>query len=101
MRGPDALSDQRSRVAPLATRRRVLSAVEEGGVVVTPHPVVGDGPASDTAEVLFMERKVFWLLFLSLGLLADFVLPLVWGVIATIPILLISWWVAYRSEWFG
>jgi uncharacterized membrane protein len=48
-----------------------------------------------------MERKVFWMLFIMLGLMADFILPLMWGVIATIPILILSWWVAYRSEWFG
>lgn len=48
-----------------------------------------------------MERKIFWLLFISLGLIADFTLPLMWGLIATIPIIIFSWWVAYRSEWFG
>jgi uncharacterized membrane protein len=48
-----------------------------------------------------MERKVFWMLFILLGLIADIVLPLMWGVIATIPIAILSWWVAYRSEWFG
>ncbi|MFL6229539.1 MAG: hypothetical protein ACJ741_12245 [Pyrinomonadaceae bacterium] len=48
-----------------------------------------------------MERKVFWITFILLGLVADIVLPLVWGLVATIPILALSWWVAYRSEWFG
>jgi hypothetical protein len=48
-----------------------------------------------------MERKVFWMLFIMLGLMADFILPLMWGIIATVPILILSWWVAYRSEWFG
>jgi hypothetical protein len=47
-----------------------------------------------------MERKIFWLLFAILSLVADFALPLVWGIIATIPILFFSWWVAYRSDWF-
>ena len=47
-----------------------------------------------------MERKIFWLLFIFLSLIADFVLPLMWGIAATIPILILSWWVAYRSEWF-
>ncbi len=47
-----------------------------------------------------MQRKIFWLLFAGLGLVADFTLPLVWSVIATIPILALSWWVAYRSNWF-
>jgi hypothetical protein len=48
-----------------------------------------------------MEKKIFWMVFTILGLSADFLLPLWWGVAATIPILIFSWWVAYRSEWFG
>ena len=47
-----------------------------------------------------MERKIFWAVFILLGLLADFLLPLWWGIAATIPILFVAWWVAYRSEWF-
>lgn len=47
-----------------------------------------------------MERKIFWLLFIVLGLFADFMLPLVWGLVATIPIYAFCWWVVYRSEWF-
>jgi hypothetical protein len=47
-----------------------------------------------------MQRKIFWTLFILLGLLADFLLPLWWAAAATIPILGIAWWVAYRSDWF-
>ncbi|MBV9073665.1 MAG: hypothetical protein JOZ10_08550 [Acidobacteria bacterium] len=47
-----------------------------------------------------MQRKIFWTIFLLLGVIADFVLPLMWGLLATIPIALLSWWIAYRSEWF-
>ena len=47
-----------------------------------------------------MERKIFWMTFTVLGLLADFMLPIWWGLASTIPILYISWWVAYRSDWF-
>jgi hypothetical protein len=47
-----------------------------------------------------MQKKIFWMVFALLGLLADFLLPLWWGVAATIPILFIAWWVAYRSDWF-
>jgi hypothetical protein len=46
-----------------------------------------------------MERKVFWGVFIVLGLIADLTLPLVWGIVATIPIVIFSWWVAYRSGW--
>lgn len=48
-----------------------------------------------------MEKKIFWAVFIGLSLIADFSLPLFWGVLATIPIAVLSWWIAYRSEWFG
>ncbi len=47
-----------------------------------------------------MQRKVFWISFMMIGLLADIILPLMWGFIATVPILFLSWWIAYKSEWF-
>jgi hypothetical protein len=47
-----------------------------------------------------MERKIFWICFGVLGLIADLVLPLWWGLLATIPILYVSWWIAYRGHWF-
>ncbi len=47
-----------------------------------------------------MERKIFWLLFIVMSVIADIALPLMWGLLATFPIVLVSWWVAYRSEWF-
>jgi hypothetical protein len=47
-----------------------------------------------------MERRIFWLVFIVLGLAADFLLPLWWAVLATVPSVAIAWWVAYRSDWF-
>jgi hypothetical protein len=47
-----------------------------------------------------MQRKVFWLTFSGLGLVADLALPFWWAVFATIPVAYLSWWVAYRSDWF-
>lgn len=47
-----------------------------------------------------VERKIFWTSFILLSLIADFSLPLLWGLVATIPIALASWWIAYRSGWF-
>lgn len=35
-----------------------------------------------------------------LSLVADFLLPLLWALVATIPIGFASWWIAYRSGWF-
>jgi len=47
-----------------------------------------------------VERKIFWLSFFVLGTAADIVLPIWWALVATIPIAFVSWWVAYRSDWF-
>jgi len=47
-----------------------------------------------------MQRKIFWAVFVVLGLAADMLLPLMWSLVATIPIAMLSWWVAYRSGWF-
>ena len=47
-----------------------------------------------------MQRKVFWATFTVLGLTADFTLPILWSLLATIPIGIFCWWVAYRSDWF-
>lgn len=47
-----------------------------------------------------MQQKVFWLLFITSSLLLDFMLPLVWGLVLTVPLLALCWWVAYRSGWF-
>lgn len=47
-----------------------------------------------------MERKIFWTSFILFSLIADFSLQLLWGAQATIPIALVSWWIAYRSGWF-
>ena len=52
-------------------------------------------------RMLFMERKIFWISFTVLGLLADVMLPLWWALAATIPVAFASWWIAYRSDWFG
>jgi len=47
-----------------------------------------------------MKKKIFWGMFIVLGFIADFFLPLMWGIIAAVPIIFFSWWVAYRSDWF-
>jgi hypothetical protein len=48
-----------------------------------------------------LEKKIFWAIFMVLGLIADFTLPLMWSLILTLPILVLSWWIAYRSDWFS
>jgi hypothetical protein len=47
-----------------------------------------------------VQRKIFWLLLITTSVVADVCLPFVWGLIATLPLVLLCWWVAYRSGWF-
>lgn len=47
-----------------------------------------------------MQRKMFWTTFAVLGLVADLMFPFWWALAATVPIMAVSWWVAYRSDWF-
>src|ERR1017187_8521222 len=53
-----------------------------------------------TLTIAPMQKKIFWMVFMLLGLVADFLLPFWWACAATIPILFAAWWVAYRSDWF-
>jgi hypothetical protein len=47
-----------------------------------------------------VEKKIFWAVFIILGLITDVVLPIWWALLATIPCAIAAWWVAYRSGWF-
>ncbi|HZC66945.1 MAG TPA: hypothetical protein VE545_10245 [Candidatus Dormibacteraeota bacterium] len=47
-----------------------------------------------------MQRKVFWLSFSTIGIIADLALPFWWALLATIPAGMLAWWIAYRSDWF-
>jgi hypothetical protein len=46
------------------------------------------------------QRKMFWLIAGAISVLAGLALPLLWSLAATIPILVASWWIVYRSDWF-
>jgi uncharacterized membrane protein len=56
------------------------------------------GPAYNTFEGT-LEKKLFWIIFLGLSLLADVFLPFFWGMVATLPLVVLSWWLVYRSGW--
>lgn len=43
---------------------------------------------------------MFWILFVTSGVIADLLLPWVVGLILTLPLAVGCWWVAYRSGWF-
>ena len=47
-----------------------------------------------------MQKKVMWILIVVFSIAADVVLPIWWGLLATLPIVVLSWWIAYRSGWF-
>jgi hypothetical protein len=63
-------------------------------------PVERKATRRDANYNTVMEKKIFWISFTVLGLVADLTLPLWWALIATIPCVVVSWWIAYRSEWF-
>ena len=46
-----------------------------------------------------LEKKIFWLIFIGLSLLADVFLPFFWSMAAAVPIVVLSWWLVYRSGW--
>jgi len=46
-----------------------------------------------------MQKKLFWVIYIVLSLIADFTLPLMWSLIMSVPLLILSWWVAFRSGW--
>ena len=61
-------------------------------------PGEAGGRAYNTFEGT-LEKKLFWIIFLGLSLLADVLLPFFWGMVATLPIVFLSWWLVYRSGW--
>ena len=69
--------------------KRAIALLEQGASRLLPSAYNGE-----------MQRKIFWTVFGVLGLIADLVLPFWWAIGATIPLFWISWWVAYRSDWF-
>ena len=49
---------------------------------------------------VLMEKKIFWMLFLILGTIMDVALPIWWSLALTLPLLVMCWWIAYKSGWF-
>jgi hypothetical protein len=54
-----------------------------------------------SGKVSFVEKKIFWMLFIVLSLIMDVALPLWWSLALTMPLLVFCWWVAYKSGWFN
>jgi len=51
--------------------------------------------------LLQMEKKIFWLLFTVLGVVMGIFLPLWWNLALTLPLLVLCWWIVYRSGWLS
>jgi hypothetical protein len=52
-----------------------------------------------SAKVFLMDKKIFWLLFTVLGAVMGLLLPLWWNLALTLPLVVLCWWVVYRSGW--
>jgi hypothetical protein len=86
-------------------RRAAPSELTPTGIALTraviASPAVGRIRARTRSQGTdWVEKKIFWGSFFILGLAADLFLPLWWALAATIPIGIVSWWIAYRSDWF-
>ena len=53
-------------------------------------------------QVSLMEKKIFWILFTVLGTLVCFVVPNLWlGLVLQMPLIVLCWWIVYKSGWFN
>ena len=48
-----------------------------------------------------MEKRIFWLLFIVIGTVMDIALPIWWSLALTLPLLVLCWWVSYKTGWFS
>jgi hypothetical protein len=79
----------------------VQSALISGKVFLV-FPITRDvGDSGDLIRFSLMDKKIFWLLFTVLGALMGLLLPLWWNLALTLPLLVLCWWVVYRSGWFS
>ena len=46
-----------------------------------------------------MRKKAMWIMITVGSLIADVYFDLVIGLLLTIPIVIASWWIAYKSGW--
>jgi hypothetical protein len=58
----------------------------------------------DLGAILYtstMGRKTFWITYGVFSLGADLVVPLIWWIVMTIPILVLLRWLTYRNGWLA
>jgi hypothetical protein len=47
-----------------------------------------------------MQKRMFWLILIGLDTVVGFAVSFMWSLVLTIPIIVLSWWIAYKSGWF-
>ncbi len=47
-----------------------------------------------------MQKKVFWLLFTVVSSITGLTLSIYWNLALALPLVVVCWWVVYRSGWF-
>jgi hypothetical protein len=47
-----------------------------------------------------MQKKVFWLLFTVISSITGLTLSIYWNLALALPLVIVCWWVVYRSGWF-
>lgn len=64
------------------------------------HGARGAISLNQTQRQAVLQKKIFWLVFIGLDMMTGFVVSFVWSLILTLPIIVLSWWIAYKSGWF-
>jgi hypothetical protein len=82
---------ERSRPGCVFTFSKIFAKKIQPGVCWTDHP---------EACRKTMQRRIFWLLLITLGIALDVALPWTWSLALSLPLVILCWWIAYRSGWF-
>jgi len=64
------------------------------------HGACGAISLNQTQRRAVLQKKIFWLVFIGLDMMTGFAVSFVWSLILTLPIIVLSWWIAYKSGWF-
>lgn len=97
---PEGVRADRAAIRQGGQRDARRRGSECGRIRTIEPPRRGRADSGALASKAAMQKKIFWLSLAFFGLIADFTLPFIWAVLATLPIVVLSWWIAYRSGWF-
>ena len=51
-------------------------------------------------DAVKLASTLFWLILIGLDTVVGFTVSFMWSLVLTIPIIFLSWWMAYKSGWF-